>query len=218
MSELSTLPHGRTVPAPWQRPRPAPTGCSCTPANNRPAAPTGAQNCWWYRLPWQTPCLSHGRQASGPGRAHPYQVLTAVKVNQLIGIDTDGGTPHSGAHDRYRPAHIGSRVAKHVSGPVKLLHVLQKMLRNILCPQGSPGSRIVSAISPFSAPIWGVGVLDNDMAYTSFSTAALCCLSRPSWPVSDGLNGLPYPCNPQWDSHQSDTASPAPHSWSAGCL
>ena len=93
----------------------------------------------------------------GPGRAHPYQVLTAVKVNQLIGIDTDGGTPHSGAHDRYRPAHIGSRVAKHVPGPVKLLHVLQKMLRNILCPQGVSRKQDCLCDLSFFSPDMGRG-------------------------------------------------------------
>ena len=95
----------------------------------------------------------------GPGRAHPYQVLTAVKVDQLIGIDADGGTPHPGAHDRYRPALIGSRVSKHVPGPVKLLHILQEMLRDILCPQGVSRKQDCLGYFSFFSPDMGRGCI-----------------------------------------------------------
>ncbi|CAN4015767.1 Large polyvalent protein associated domain-containing protein, partial [Dysosmobacter welbionis] len=75
----------------------------------------------------------------GTGAAHPDDVVHIIEVEQLMGVNADGGHPHAGGHDGHRRALIGAGVALDAPDVVHQLRVLQKGLRDEFGPQRIAG-------------------------------------------------------------------------------
>ncbi|CAN4018018.1 Ribosome-associated protein L7Ae-like, partial [Dysosmobacter welbionis] len=66
-------------------------------------------------------------------------VVHIIEVEQLMGVNADGGHPHAGGHDGHRRALIGAGVALDAPDVVHQLRVLQKGLRDEFGPQRIAG-------------------------------------------------------------------------------
>ena len=76
---------------------------------------------------------------NGAGRTHADNVLHAKIVEQLVGVDTDGGHTHAGGHDGYLDALVIAGVALHAPDIVHKDGIFQEILGDKLGPQGIAG-------------------------------------------------------------------------------
>ena len=83
------------------------------------------------------PELHLGSDAAGG--AYPDDFLYVVGVEQLIGVDADGGHAHAAALDGYGNALISARKAQHIPHPVVAHRMLQILFCDELRPQGISG-------------------------------------------------------------------------------
>ncbi len=77
--------------------------------------------------------------AEGPGGAHPDDVLHAVEVEELVGVNADAGDAHAGGHGGNLHAVVGPRPALDAPDVVHQPGVFQKGPGNELCPEGVAG-------------------------------------------------------------------------------
>ena len=72
----------------------------------------------------------------GATRSDAHQAPAAEDVDELVGVQGDGGNAHAGSHDGHRGALVGAGEAEHVAHRVELLDVLQVGLGDELRAQG----------------------------------------------------------------------------------
>lgn len=89
----------------------------------------------------------------GTGGADPDDVLHAVAIEQLMGVNTDGRHTHAGGHDGHPDALIGAGIALDAPNIVHQHRIFQKVFRNEFAAQGSPGISTVFPKSPGLAEI-----------------------------------------------------------------
>ena len=76
---------------------------------------------------------------NGTGRAYPDDVLHAVAVEQLVGVDADGGHTHAGGHDGDLHAFVGAGVALNAPAVVDQHRIFQESFRDELGAQRIAG-------------------------------------------------------------------------------
>ena len=70
----------------------------------------------------------------GSGSAHTHQLLYAIEIHQLVGIDAHGRAAHAGSHDGNGLIPVKAGVPEHVSGRIELLCSCQEVFCNVFCP------------------------------------------------------------------------------------
>ena len=75
----------------------------------------------------------------GAGGANPDDVLHAVAVVQLVGVDADGGHAHAGGHDGDLHALVGASIALDTPDVIDEHGIFQKIFRNEFGAQGIKG-------------------------------------------------------------------------------
>ena len=76
-------------------------------------------------------------------------------MDQLIGIDADGGNSHTGGHDRNFDALIAAGEAEDVADRIKLDRILKEILGDEFCSQRIAGEKYgFCDITFFSVVMW----------------------------------------------------------------
>ena len=76
---------------------------------------------------------------NGTGGANPDNILHAVAVIQLVGVDADGGHTHAGGHDGNLHAFVGAGMSLDAPDIIDQHRVFQKVFRDEFGPQGVAG-------------------------------------------------------------------------------
>ena len=105
----------------------------------------------------------------GTGGADTDDVLNAVAVEQLVGVDADGGHTHAGGHDGNLDALVGAGVTLNTTDVIHQDGVLQEVLSDELGAQGIAGHEDGLA----EVAVLGIDVGSGDL---EFHNGASCCL------------------------------------------
>ena len=94
----------------------------------------------------------------GTGGANPDDVLHAVAIEQLMGVNTNGRHTHAGGHDGHPDALIGAGIALDAPNIVHQHRIFQKVFRNEFAAQGVTGHQhSLSKIAGFGGNMRGRG-------------------------------------------------------------
>ena len=85
----------------------------------------------------------------GAGGADAHDVLHAVEVEKLIGVDTHGGASHAAALDGDRDAVVLAGIAQHTADTVDLHGVGEEVFGDELGPEGIAGHEHGGGVGPF---------------------------------------------------------------------